>query len=600
MYEIFGISLKKWHKNDYFCDNLISIVKKFLHFMTILLLLPLFAVAQNVVQESEPLYTIGDYHGLTPASPKYEYRAVWLTTIENLDWPHTQVKSPADIERQKSELTVILDSLQAMHINTVLLQTRVRGDVIYPSSIEPFSHVLTGVSGRNPGYDPLAFAVEECHRRGIRLHAWLVTLPLGKVEHVKRLGRKALPVRNNSLCTRYKGAWYMEPGNPATADYITALVKEIVQNYDVDGIHLDYVRYPDSVDGYPDGSHFVKHGKRMSLAAWRRSNITRIAASVYSAVKELKPWVCVSCAPLGKYDNLTRYGSLGWDAYNTVYQDAQGWLRDGIMDALFPMLYFNGNNFYPFVLDWCENRHGRHVAPGVGIYRLLPEHGGWPQLEIERQMRTSRSAMADGIVMFRTAHLLGNAGGVRDIYTKVYDRASFVPPMDWIASAPSSPQVTECVRGECGVSLRWHAVQPVKGFPAVRYNVYAAVGDSVDVGNIDNLVAVEQADTVLQWQCRTNKDIAIAVTAVDACGVESEPAFLNLPVGGSMSRDAVISLPEPQSWGQRIVVADVYGRRVYSGRYCRDFDVDGFAAGRYILTVYNRHGAPLHKVEFMR
>jgi uncharacterized lipoprotein YddW (UPF0748 family) len=291
----------------------------------------------------------------------------------------------------------------------------------------------------------------------------------------------------------------MEPGNPATADYITALVKEIVQNYDVDGIHLDYVRYPDSVDGYPDGSLFVRHGKRMSLAAWRRSNITRIAAGVYSAVKQLKPWVCVSCAPLGKYDNLTRYSSLGWDAYNTVYQDAQGWLRDGIMDALFPMLYFNGNNFYPFVLDWCENRHGRHVAPGVGIYRLLPVYGGWPQVEIERQMHTSRSAAADGIVMFRTAHLVGNAGGVRDVYTKVYDRAALVPPMDWIAPAPPMPQVTDAVRSECGVSLCWSAVQPAKGFPATRYNVYAAVGDSVDVGNIDNLVAAELTDTLFRW-----------------------------------------------------------------------------------------------------
>lgn len=566
----------------------------------LLLLLPQLLLAGGGVQCDGQEYRVGNYRRTAVPSPKYEYRAVWLTTIENLDWPRTQVKRPADIEKQKAELVLILDSLQAMHINTVLLQTRVRGDVIYPSSIEPFSHVLTGVSGKSPGYDPLAFAIEECHKRGIRLHAWLVTLPLGKDEHVRRLGRNSLPNRQSSLCTRYKGAWYMEPGNPATADYIAALVKEIVQNYDVDGIHLDYVRYPDSVDGYPDGSLFVRHGKRMSLAAWRRSNITRIAAGVYSAVKQLKPWVCVSCAPLGKYDSLTRYSSLGWDAYNTVYQDAQGWLRDGIMDALFPMLYFNGNNFYPFVLDWCENSHGRHVAPGVGIYRMLPVYGGWPQVEIERQMHTSRSAAADGIVMFRTAHLVGNAAGVRDVYTKVYDRAALVPPMDWIAPAPPSPLVTDAARSECGVSLRWSAVQPAKGFPAVRYNVYAAVGDSVDVGNIDNLVAAELTDTLFRWQCRTNKDISLAVTAVDACGVESKPSFIELPVGGRMLRDSVISLPRPQSWGQRIVVNDIYGREVYCGKYSRSFNVLRFAPGRYFLTVYNRHGALLHKVEFVR
>ena len=575
-------------------------MNRLLRFMVLLLLLPLFASAQIEVSGSEPQYRVGNYSPQVGRTPKYEYRAVWLTTIENLDWPHTKVKTPADVEVQKKEMVVLLDSLQAMHINTVLLQVRVRGDVIYPSAIEPFSNVLTGVPGKNPGYDPLAFAVEECHKRGIQLHAWLVTLPLGKVEHVRRLGKNALPNKNSSLCTRYKGSWYMEPGNPATAEYITALVKEIVQKYDIDGIHLDYVRYPDTVDEYPDGALYRKRGKGMSLAAWRRSNITNIASSVYAAVKELKPWVRVSCAPLGKYNNLTRYSSLGWDAYNTVYQDAQGWLRDGIMDILFPMLYFNGNNFYPFVLDWCENSNGRHIVPGLGIYRLSPQHGGWPGIEIERQMRTSRTAAADGMMMFRTAHLVGNASGARDIYTKIYNTAALVPPMDWIAPAPETPSVVECVRDRDGASLQWNPVPSLDGYPAVRYNVYAALGDSVDVGNVSNLVATSLTDSCFRYQCRTNRDISMAVTAVDACGVESEPLYVIAAVGGRMVRSDVIRLSEPLSWGQRIEVLDQYGRVVHSGRFACDFDVRGFAAGRYILNVYNRHNEPLYKIEFVR
>ena len=167
--------------------------------MVLLLLLPLSASAQVAVSGSGQQYRVGDYRPQSAQSPKYEYRAVWLTTIENLDWPHTKVKTTGDVEKQKQEMVVLLDSLQAMHINTVLLQVRVRGDVIYPSAIEPFSHVLTGVTGKNPGYDPLAFAIEECHRRGIQLHAWLVTLPLGKVEHVRRLGKNSLPRINSSL-----------------------------------------------------------------------------------------------------------------------------------------------------------------------------------------------------------------------------------------------------------------------------------------------------------------------------------------------------------------------------------------------------------------
>ena len=575
-------------------------MNRLLRFMVLLLMLPLFASAQIEVSGSEPQYRVGNYSPQVGRTPKYEYRAVWLTTIENLDWPHTKVKTPADVEVQKKEMLVLLDSLQAMHINTVLLQVRVRGDVIYPSAIEPFSNVLTGVSGKNPGYDPLAFAVEECHKRGIQLHAWLVTLPLGKVDHVRLLGKNSLPNKKGALCTRYKGAWYMEPGNPATAEYITALVREIVQNYDVDGVHLDYVRYPDTVDEYPDGALYRKHGKGMSLAAWRRSNITNIASSVYAAVKELKPWVRVSCAPLGKFNNLTRYSSLGWDAYNTVYQDAQGWLRDGIMDVIFPMLYFNGNNFYPFVRDWCENSNGRHIVPGLGIYRLSPKHGGWSGIEIERQMRTSRSVAADGVMMFRTAHLVGNVSGARDIYTKIYNTPALVPPMDWMAPAPATPSVVECVRDRDGASLQWNPVPSLDGYPAVRYNVYAALGDSVDVGNVSNLVATSLTDSCFRYQCRTNRDISMAVTAVDACGVESEPLYVIAAVGGRMVRSDVIRLSEPQSWGQRIEVLDQYGRVVHTGRFACDFDVRGFAAGRYILNVYNRHNEPLYKIEFVR
>ncbi len=575
-------------------------MNRMLRLIVLLMSLPLLASAQDVVPGSEPQYRVGSYRPQEMPSPKYEYRAVWLTTIENLDWPHTRIKSPADVEVQKNEMVVLLDSLQAMHINTVLLQVRVRGDVIYPSAIEPFSHVLTGVSGKNPGYDPLAFAIEECHKRGIQLHAWIVTLPLGKVEHVRRLGRYSLPSKNGALCTRYNGAWYMEPGNPETADYITSLVKEIVQNYDVDGIHLDYVRYPDTVEGYPDAALYRKHGKGISLAAWRRSNITNIASSVYSAVKQLKPWVRVSCAPLGKYNNLTRYSSYGWDAYNTVYQDAQGWLRDGIMDILFPMLYFNGNNFYPFVRDWCENSNGRHIVPGIGIYRLSPQHGGWPGIEIERQMHTSRMAAADGVMMFRTAHLVGNTSGARDIYTKVFDSPALLPPMDWIAPAPATPLLVGCARDMEEVFLQWGSVPALDGYPAVRYNVYAALGDSVDVDNYMNLVATSLADTCFHYRCRTNNEIAMAVTAVNACGVESEPLYVAVTLGGRMVRSDIVRLPEPLSWGQRIEVLDQYCRVVHYGKFTRGFDVRDFATGRYILNVYNRHGELLHRTGFVR
>ena len=535
--------------------------------------------------------------GVVP--PKYEYRAVWLTTIENLDWPRKPAADAAGAEQQKTQLVEILDSLKALHINTVLLQTRVRGDVIYPSAIEPFARLLTGTSGKAPLYDPLAFAIEECHKRGMQLHAWLVTLPVGKDDYVRRQGKNALPRRRRDLCTHFKGQWYMEPGNPKTAGYIVSLVEEIVKKYDVDGIHLDYVRYPDRTNGYPDAVLHRKHGRGLSLAEWRRANITDIARKVYGSVKALKPWVRVSCAPLGKYDDLTRYSSLGWNAYDAVYQDAQGWMREGIMDALFPMLYFNGNNFYPFVLDWQENSYGRHIVPGIGIYRLLPEYGGWRPVEIERQLHTSRSAGTAGSIMFRTEHLLDSKSGAKAVYESANNTPAFVPPMWWgEGAAPSVPLLENSLRSDSAIAVSWCPVASREGEPAVRYNVYGSLGDSVDVGNINNLLASGLTDCSFVWHCRSFKALAMAVTAVDAYGRESGPLSVNYGAVGGPFLDELL-LPEQPSWGARVEVLDIYGRCIYKGRYSQRIGVRGLPAGRYLLKMYDRHGALLYQEWFL-
>lgn len=527
--------------------------------------------------------------------PKYEYRAVWLTTVENLDWPKTMVKSSSDIPKQKKELIVLLDSLKGLNVNTVMLQTRVRGDVIYPSSIEPFSHVLTGVEGRSPGYDPLAFAIEECHKRGMQLHAWIVTMPLGKDEHIRRQGKLALSRKSKELCTHYKGEWFMEPGNPAVAPYLVNLVREIVSGYDVDGVHFDYIRYPDRTKGYPDAVLHRKYGKGRTLAAWRRDNITAIASALYRCVKELKPWVRVSCAPLGKYNNLARYRSLGWDAYNAVYQDAQAWVRDGIMDALFPMIYFDGNNFYPFVLDWQENSCGRHIVPGIGIYRLMKQYGGWPQIEIERQLNTSRSAGTAGTAMFRVEQLLALGAPV---YSRVYAAPALVPPMDWAGNAPVSPSGLKALRDRNGISVEWDRMDAEDGFPSIRYNVYGSLDSVVDIDNIGNLLSSAVDTTSFRWNCSTRSVMSVAVTAVNAYGIESEPAVVTF--GAEQAFVDVVELPELRGWGYRVVVSDTYGRVIYNGRYSCRLSTVGLAPGYYMIKVYDRHGALVDSKQFAR
>ena len=210
------------------------------------------------------------------SQPKYEIRATWLTTLGGMDWPRTKAGSATGIQRQKKELCDILDRLKAANFNTVLLQTRLRGDMIYPSSIETFAESLTGYTGRNPGYDPLAFAIEECHKRGMELHAWIVTIPAGNTRQVKLLGRNSIVQRNRKICKLYKGNWYLDPGNPETKEYLSRIVKEITSQYDIDGIHFDYIRYPEQADKFPDKDTYRRYGKGKELKQWRRDNITDI------------------------------------------------------------------------------------------------------------------------------------------------------------------------------------------------------------------------------------------------------------------------------------------------------------------------------------
>ena len=195
------------------------------------------------------------------AQPKHEVRATWLTTLGGMDWPRQKATNAEGIRRQQQELCEILDRLKAAHFNTVLFQTRLRGDLIYPSSIETFPEALTGKTGRNPGYDPLRFAIEECHKRGMELHAWIVTIPVGNARQVRLLGKHSIVRKNRKICKSFKGSWYLDPGHPETSDYLSRIVREITTQYDIDGIHFDYIRYPEQGTRFPDNDTFRKYGK---------------------------------------------------------------------------------------------------------------------------------------------------------------------------------------------------------------------------------------------------------------------------------------------------------------------------------------------------
>lgn len=466
-------------------------------------------------------------------APKYEIRASWITTLGGLDWPTRKATSKSGIEAQKKELCDILDRLKATNFNTVLLQTRVRGDVIYPSAIETFTESLAGKEGRSPGYDPLQFAIDECHKRGMELHAWMVAIPIGNNRQVKLLEKNSVVKKQPSICIHYKDNWYLDPGNPKTDSYLAKLVNEVVSRYDVDGIHFDYIRYPERAKDFPDHTSYRKYGKKKDKSQWRRDNMTRIVRRLYTEVKQLKPWVKVSCSPIGKYNDTGRYSSSGWNAYKEVYQDAQLWLKNGIHDALFPMMYFQGNNFYPFALDWQENKSGRWIVPGLGIYFLHPKEQDWKLDEIARQIYFLRNIKADGEAYFRNRFVMDNTKGLLDeLQEHFYATPAVVPPMTWADSiAPTMPTDTRLNILDKGVKISWKASTDNIQKGGVYYRIYASNTYPVDTNMAENIIETRIDGTEYTF-CPTSpwqEKMYWAITAVDRCGNESEAVQLVSP-----------------------------------------------------------------------
>lgn len=455
---------------------------------------------------------------------KYEVRAVWLTTIGGIDWPRSKSASA-----QKQEMIRILDELKQVNINTILIQTRVRASTIYPSQIEPFDMCLTGIHGRHPGYDPLKFIIDECHKRGMECHAWMVTIPVGKTTEARF---KEFKRKNPKLAMNIGQDGYMDPEQPLTGDYLARICAEVTRNYDIDGIHLDYIRYPETW-GKRTGGKPSKRGKAkaggssqpLTSAAAKRANITAIVRKIHHAVKSLKPWVKLSCSPIGKSGDLARYPSGGWNAYNAVYQDAQGWLREGLMDQLYPMQYFRGNNFYPFALDWQERSYGRTIVSGLGIYFLSPREGNWTLDDVKREMAFVRQN-AIGHCYFRSKFLTDNTRGIYD-FARYFDQApALIPPMTWAGKQPpTAPALTTARRAASVDHLSWQGATDRSGALHLTYNIYASTTPAVDISEPRNLIATRWQGQQLQVPHTNGQKLYYAVCAVDRYGNESAPAF---------------------------------------------------------------------------
>ena len=566
---------------------------------------------------------------LLTTPPKYEVRAVWLTTLNGLDWPKTLANgSSGSIERQKQELVRILDQLKAAGINVVLLQTRVRATTIYPSAMEPWDGCLSGTAGRNPGYDALQFAIDECHKRGMQLHAWVVTIPIGKWTSA---GCAQLRKRYPSLVKKIGDDGFMDPEKPQTATYIADICEEIVKKYDIDGIHLDYIRYPETWK--------IKVSRQQG-----RRYITAIAEAISQRVKRLKPWVMMSCSPIGKHDDLSRYSSRGWNARTVVCQDAQEWLRTGTMDALFPMMYFRDNNFFPFAIDWQERSYGKIVAPGLATYMLDRREGNWPLLTVAQEMNVLRQ-LGLGHTHFRSRFLTDNTKGIYAFERRFNSSPALIPPMTWMnATKPDAPREFRFQNEERGtrneergarnvergarneVTISWKASSPNTHHPTpLLYNVYASPVCPVDISDPRNLVATRLTEPHITFSpsfsspqsggLRGASQRYYAITALDRYGNESEPLQSHQPtqkfippVGGNEGgfllpcNGRLLTLPEkPVTLDANTLAIETLQGTLVATRPWRgnQIDVSTLPEGFYQLRSLGRKGIT-HRLGFFQ
>lgn len=534
------------------------------------------------------------------AQPRQELRAVWLTTLEGLDWPSTKGTSASIERRQKQELCEILDKLKRANVNTVLFQARIRGTVTYPSKYEPWDGCISGKFGTAPNYDPLQFAIEETHKRGMELHAWVVTVPTGKWESY---GAKNLRQRRPDLMKRIGVDAFLNPENAQTANYISNICEEITNRYDIDGIHLDYIRYPEQWTGSLNRSQ-------------GRENITRIVRAIHKKVKAQKPWVKLSCSPLGKFDDLTRFPSGGWNAYNKVCQDAQGWLRDGLMDQLYPMMYYDGKHFYPFAADWSENRHGREVASGLGIYRLLRSEGNWSLDAIKRQMNVARQ-LGLGHCYFRSRFLTDNTKGLYDFVCDFDAYPALVPAIITRQPVPQAPTTLHVDRTTNGDNISWSGAIDTSDGDYLTYNVYASTTQPVDIQNARNLIATRQMQQFISVRHASNEPtLYYAVTAVNRYGKESEP------VGGQRAKGKgqwskvieqeaqtsdqlmanngyLLTIPEDKILpeAEHLAVFSMQGNIIITKPFARSVNISDIPNGIYELRTLNKKG-DTHRIGF--
>lgn len=414
-----------------------------------------------------------------PPPVQNEFRAAWIASVANIDWPS---RPGLSVDQQQEELRAMLDRLVDLNMNAAIFQVRPATDAFYQSDLEPWSEYLTGQMGRapEPFYDPLEFAIEEAHARGIELHAWINPFRARHSSARSEISEDHVSVRRPEIVVEYGTHLWLDPGLPEARQHSLDVVLDMVRRYDLDGVHIDDYFYPyreRDADGelieFPDSASYaraVREGETRNIDDWRRHNVDRFVESMYRAVKEEKPQVKVGISPFGIWRPGFPEEVTGFDAYQEIYADARLWLNEGWVDYFSPQLYWpidREGQRYPVLLEWWvgENTHNRHMWPGNFTSRVESGSGqnNWSISELRRQIELTRAQEgAGGNIHFSMRAFMQPRGGLADtLMTGVYAQPAVIPPSPWLGDAPARPSLTVERSGDEGrVILRSEGDRP--------------------------------------------------------------------------------------------------------------------------------------------
>lgn len=480
-----------------------------------------------------PIETKEEVAGITPWDPKTpknieEFRAAWVATVANINWPSKPGLSTSDQQKEALEL---LDFLEENNFNAVIFQVRPQADALYDSEIEPWSYYLTGEQGKapEPYYDPLKFWINAAHERGLELHVWLNPY---RAHHTtgKEISEQSVIKTDPGLVVELEnGMWWMDPAQKGTQDRSSAVVMDIVKRYDVDGIHFDDYFYP--YDSYNNGKDFPDDkswrayqaaGGELSRGDWRRESVNTFIKRLYGEIKAEKPHVKFGLSPFGIWRPGYPESVQGYDQYDKLYADAKLWLNEGWIDYYTPQLYWKisqlGQSF-PELLGWweSENTNQRHLWPGMNV------GGEGDQMhitEVINQIMITRGMLPEskGAVHWSIGPLVKNKDLSGALKEGPYQKKALVPPSPWLDNNPPEiPNVT--VNEDRGkIEITWGVQNDSDIKQWVVYFKY-------ETGNWDyKILTSEKRSQDLQKEVgdKNRKLQKIGITAVDRTGNQSE------------------------------------------------------------------------------